>query len=105
MPWLNRLDNDDRRTSRSARLEVAMRLRGVRANSRRQANSLKAVARRRYGLVFGVVVVEPAPRLSAQPSVCEVFAQELARAFRDSLSLDGVLLLDVQHDVEPDHVH
>src|SRR6516165_10241343 len=52
-----------------------------------------------------LVVVKTCSRFPAQPPLRDVLAEQLARAFGDSCALGGVVLLDVQHYIETDHVH
>src|SRR5215212_7173011 len=51
------------------------------------------------------IVVEPASGLDAETPLVGVLAQELTGAFRDAVAHGGVVLLDVEHNVEADAIH
>src|SRR3954451_7755637 len=54
---------------------------------------------------FTGVLVEPLPGLHPESAPLDVGAEELARTFWQVRVLRGVVVLDVQDDVEPDGVH
>jgi hypothetical protein len=51
------------------------------------------------------VVIKALPSLHTQVALFEIPLEELARLRRDVASLIGVMLLNVQDDIEPNHIH
>lgn len=51
------------------------------------------------------MLVKSPPALHTQVALADVFLQVLSRRRRDVSSLRGVVLLDIENDIKPDHVH